>query len=253
MAVSFAKILDVKGISKSYNGDNGSVRALSQVDISLNNRETLAVLGPTGCGKSTLLLHLAGLLTPTEGKVFFKDSILEKPHRDIALVLQEYGLFPWKNVLDNVELGLKIRKEKFDKSSINKMLENMGILDKIKMYPQQLSGGQKQRVALARALVLNPSLLLLDEPFAALDTLTRERLQDLLIRLWAEHHFAMVIVTHNIQEAVMLGQRILIMDNNTSSIKNVISNETALSENYRGSDSFYQKARELRLSLEDES
>ena len=181
------------------------------VDFSLNEGETAALVGPSGCGKSTLLLMLAGLEQPSSGAIKFKGQPMSRPHREIALVLQDYGLFPWKTVHENVVLGLKIRKEPIDASAVEELLSELDIIKKTDVYPQQLSGGQKQRVALARAQILRPSLLLLDEPFAAVDTLTRERLQDLVAASWRRRRFGLFVVTHNIQEAVRLGSRILIM------------------------------------------
>jgi len=243
-------ILELQGLTKNYKGENGIVAALNGISFTLNRGESIAVLGPTGCGKSTLLFHAAGLLHPDSGQLLFNNQKLEKPHKSIALVLQEYGLFPWKTVRQNVELGLKIRHENGNESRIDTLLESMGILDKKEMYPNQLSGGQKQRVALSRALILDPELLLLDEPFAALDTLTRERLQDLLVKQWQERQFATILVTHNIQEAVRLGQRIFIMEGTSGKIKEILDNPGALKPSQRGSDEFYAKSREVREHLE---
>ncbi len=250
MAASSPDILRVQNLGKRFSASNGNVYALRGVNFTLSSTETLAVLGPTGCGKSTLLFLLAGLIQPTEGVAYFKDHPVVKAHREIALVLQNYGLFPWKTVRKNVELGLKIRKETIDTERVDSLLHELGIGDKQKQYPHQLSGGQQQRVALARALILQPSLLLMDEPFAALDTLTRERLQDVCADLWRSHQFGMILVTHNIQEAVRLGKRIAIMAANPGQIVTIVNNPEAMTENHRGSDRFYDRAREIRNLLE---
>jgi NitT/TauT family transport system ATP-binding protein len=238
-------------VTKAYRTDNGPIPALASTEICLRSGETLAVVGPSGCGKSTLLLLMAGLETPTTGRVEFKGEPLNRPHREISLVLQDYGLFPWKTVRDNVELGLRIRRESVDRGRVDELLAELDISDKSDVYPQQLSGGQKQRVALARALVLNPSLLLLDEPFAALDTLTRERLQDLVAESWRRRKFGMALVTHNIQEAVRLGQKILVMGKTPGEVLEVVNNPSACESDYRGTEEFYELYRRVRCRLEE--
>ncbi|MBU1652005.1 ATP-binding cassette domain-containing protein [bacterium] len=239
-------------MAKRYSANSTSVEAVRNVSFTLGETNSVALVGPSGCGKSTLLLLLAGLEQTTRGKILFQGKPLTGPSREIALVLQEYGLFPWKTVLQNVSLGFKIRGEKISKSIITDYLKQLGIEEKVLLYPQQLSGGQRQRVALARAMILQPRLLLLDEPFAALDTLTRERLQDLFVSAYQNHRFASIIATHNIQEAVMLGKRIAIMCGSPGTIYKIIDNPSALSLDYRGTDEFYNKAREVRQVLEDQ-
>jgi ABC-type nitrate/sulfonate/bicarbonate transport system ATPase subunit len=237
-------------LSKNFETDAGPIHALESVSFSVCANETVALLGPSGCGKSTLLLLLAGLEKPTSGRVEFRGEPLTRPHREIALVLQDYGLFPWKTVRKNIELGLKIRREPVDAKQFAGLLSELDISDKLDLYPQQLSGGQRQRVALARALILNPALLLLDEPFAALDTITRERLQDLLAAIWNSRRLGIVLVTHNIQEAVYLGQKIILMRGNPGEICEIIHNPQACDPNYRRSEAFYKTAAEVRSRLE---
>ncbi len=244
------ELIGGRNVSKTFHAENGPVHALRSCDISLPEAQALALVGPSGCGKSTLLLLMAGLERPTEGSLSFRGRPLIEPHREIALVLQDYGLFPWKTVRRNVELGLRIRGEQINRLNVERLLAELDIAEKANVYPQQLSGGQKQRVALARALVLNPSLLLLDEPFAALDTLTRERLQDLVATTWRKRKFGMALVTHNIQEAVRLGHRILVMGGTPGTILGCVENPKACSPYYRGSDEFYEIAHHVRLQLE---
>jgi len=250
MQASSHELIRCQRVAKTYLTEAGPVEALSATDISLDRQQTLAVVGPSGCGKSTLLLMLAGLEKPSSGSIEFKGEPLARPHREISLVLQDYGLFPWKTVRQNVELGLRIRREEFNGDRVEELLAELDIGEKTDVYPQQLSGGQKQRVALARALILNPSLLLLDEPFAALDTLTRERLQDLVAAAWRKRRFGMVTVTHNIQEAVRLGQKILIMGKSPGAVLTVIDNPGACSPDYRGAPEFDALSRSIRLELE---
>ncbi len=250
MTDSFNKLLCCTQLGKTYVTEGGPVPAVQGIEFSLNEGETAALVGPSGCGKSTLLLMLAGLEQPSSGAIKFKGQPLTRPHREIALVLQDYGLFPWKTVHENVILGLKIRKEPIDTDSVEELLSELDIMNKSDVYPQQLSGGQKQRVALARAQILRPSLLLLDEPFAALDTLTRERLQDLVAASWRRRRFGLFVVTHNIQEAVRLGSRIFIMRGSPGPVLCEINNPSACGENYRGSEEFYEISLRVRNILE---
>ena len=172
-----------------------------------------ALIGPSGCGKSTLLYLIAGLIRPTAGTLLVSGEQPLQGRRNTAVILQNHGLFPWKNVRDNLALGLKIRKEDSSvlKSKVSRVIREMGLDGRDKAYLKELSGGERQRLAIGRALVLDPDLLLLDEPFSALDAMTRERLQD---RLWELKHPGLTIVhvTHSIEEAVFLGDRIHIMD-----------------------------------------
>lgn len=246
-------MLRLENLSKEYHSSEGATPVLDRISLSLGDGESLAILGPTGCGKSTLLYLISGLVAPTSGEVIFNEKPLNHPHQKIALVLQEYGLFPWKTVKANVELGLRIRNRTANGTEVQSILKEMGIEEKSEMFPRQLSGGQKQRVALARALILEPSLLLLDEPFAALDTLTRERLQDLCAKLWKSLQFGMILVTHNIQESVRLGKRILVMSSAPGRKIAEIENPHALEDGQRGSDPFYKKTAEVRKILESQA
>ena len=242
-------ILQINNLDKIFSNGKGSVRALSGIKFSLKFGETLTLVGPSGCGKTTLLLILAGLEKPNSGELLFKDEVLHERNHKIALMLQNYGLFPWKTVRQNVELGLKIRNVKTSRKEIINALDELNISDKIDAFPQQLSGGQQQRVALARAMVLKPELLLLDEPFAALDTLTRERLQLLLYDTWIKNQFSMVLATHNIPEAVRLGQRIAIMSGNTGRIEKIIENPCGCKIASNGDRSFYEMTSLVRHEL----
>ncbi len=246
-------LIEVKGLAVNYAAKGDPIAALRGFDLNLAAGDTLALVGPTGCGKSTLLLSLAGLLTPASGQIRFAGDLLHRPHRRIALVLQEYGLFPWKTVRENAELGLKIRREFIDRKRTDVLMEELGLSHRQDFYPPQLSGGQKQRVALARALLCEPELLLLDEPFAAVDTLTRERLEDLLVSSWRIRKFAMIVVTHNIQEAVRLGRQIAVMRGAPGHLSHLLPNPDALSVRQRETDTFVQMGRRVRTALEDRS
>ncbi len=194
--------------------------ALNRVDLTIYRGEALSVVGPSGCGKSTLLYLLAGLRQPTAGVVFFEGKPLCGLNRKAVLILQDYGLFPWKTVLENVSLGLLLnRKEnKLSLREIQQRAENMlnllGITEQKAKFPTQLSGGQRQRVAIARALIMDPEVLLMDEPFAALDAVTKENLKNLLREICRKRAITLVFVTHNIEEAIKIGERILVFGPN---------------------------------------
>jgi ABC-type nitrate/sulfonate/bicarbonate transport system ATPase subunit len=243
-------ILEFKGVSKTYSHEGKAIPAVGPLDLSLELGRTLAVVGPSGCGKSTLLLMMAGLERPSAGEALFKGEALVGPRREIALALQNYGLFPWKTVRRNVELGLKIRGDKADPGRVKALLTELGVADKMNLYPQQLSGGQRQRVALARALVLDPELLLLDEPFAAVDAITRERLQELVVSLKGARGFSMVLVTHNLEEAAALGHTVTVMGKAPGTVGAIIDNPQACNPDHRGSEEFRLVCSHIRNELE---
>jgi len=243
-------ILSANNVSKRYMARGTIIDALRSINLEIGQKEAVGIIGPSGCGKSTLLLILAGLEMPTSGEIQFNGETLNKPRREIALVLQEYGLFPWKTVGENIELGLRIRKEKVNPGKISEILSELRIPEKIDIYPQQLSGGQKQRVALARAIILNPNVLLLDEPFAALDTIERERLQDLTAELLRHRQLCMVLVSHNIPEVVRLCKTIIVMKSKPGEIIAAINNPGGGTNLYRETEEYHQKTLEIRKTLE---
>jgi NitT/TauT family transport system ATP-binding protein len=245
-------IISLHNVDLVYQNDSSRVQALHKINLELVKGKSYAVIGPSGCGKTSLLFLMAGLIKPTRGEVCLFQKKLEQPHPKTALILQDYGLLPWKTVWDNVALGLQIRgvgKEE-QKKILLPLLEELELLECTKRYPSQLSGGQKQRVALARALALNPEILLMDEPLSALDSLTRENLQDLILKLWQRRQFTFVLVTHSIEEAVYLGQEIIILSPCPGEIRRVVSNPYMGSPNYRHDYLFHQKCSEIRLILE---
>lgn len=243
-------ILELKGVSKTYFHEGKPIPAIGPTDLAQAPGRTLAVVGPSGCGKSTLLLMIAGLERPSSGEALFKGEPLTGPRREIALVLQNYGLFPWKTVRRNVDLGLEIRGEKPDRGRVRSLLEELDVADKLDAYPQQLSGGQRQRVALARALVLDPELLLLDEPFAAVDAITRERLQELVTALRRTRGFSMILVTHNLEEAASLGHTVMVMGKAPGTVRASIENPHACECDHRGSEAFRLVCSRIREQLE---
>jgi NitT/TauT family transport system ATP-binding protein len=206
--------VELQGISLSYKTDKGSrFLALDNIDLQVQPGEFLCIVGPSGCGKSTLLHLIAGLHHPTSGKVLIDEKEVTEPGTDRILIFQELGLFPWLKVGENVEFGMRMKglskAERKEKTEYYLRLVHLGQFKD--SYTHQLSGGMRQRVALARALATEPDVLLMDEPFAALDAQTRDLLHDELERIWAETGRTIIFVTHNVREAVRLGDRVALI------------------------------------------
>jgi ABC-type nitrate/sulfonate/bicarbonate transport system ATPase subunit len=219
--------------------------------------EAWAVLGPSGCGKTTLLYLLAGLRFPTSGAVLVDGQRLQRPRPQTGLILQEYGLLPWATVRQNVELGMRIRdfygpdgkhapSHAQEPVEIDVWLQRLGLADHQDKYPSQISGGQRQRTAIARTLALHPDLLLMDEPFSSLDAPTREGLQNLTLELRAEAGLTLVIVTHAIEEAAVMGQKILLLGMPPNTEPVVIDNPHAGKPGYRNEPEYQALCRQLR-------
>ena len=218
-------LLEAVDICRSYRL-NGSVhQVLEGIRFTVRQGEFTCVTGRSGCGKTTLLKILAGLTSPSSGRVLMEGSPVRGPGPDRCVVFQEYALFPWLTVEENIAFGLKIRRmqKAAAKEAVDRYLDLMG-LSRFKNYlPREISGGMKQRVALARVLILNPRILLMDEPFGALDAQTREDMQSLLLELWQELHHTILFVTHDANEALLMADRILIMGINPGRIVKEIS------------------------------
>lgn len=224
------------------------VEALAGVSFRVPRGTTCAVIGPSGCGKTTLLHALAGLLRPTAGEITVAGERVTGPRERTALILQDYGLFPWKTVWGNVVLGLQIRRRPSSAyARAESLLRALGLWDLRHRYPGQLSGGQRQRVAIARALALEPDLLLMDEPFSSLDALTRETLQDLLAEICRQGEVTCLLVTHDIAEAAFLGQKVIVM--RPGRIAEEAPNPGALCPPYRSSSQFLALCARLRERL----
>lgn len=201
------------GISQTFAGRAGAVDALRDIDLEVAEGEFVAVVGRSGCGKSTLLRIVAGLLAPTAGQVFVEGQPVVKPRRDMAMVFQRPALLPWRSVLDNVLLPVeffRLRRSAYRHRAME-LLETVGLSDFHKRLPHELSGGMQQRVALCRSLLTQPRALLMDEPFSALDALTREELSAELQRIHMEHAATILFVTHSINEAVLLADRVVVL------------------------------------------
>ncbi|GAA1600042.1 ABC transporter ATP-binding protein [Nocardia ninae] len=201
------------GVSKSYPGDDGPTQVLAPTDLTIESGEFVCVVGPSGCGKSTLLNLLAGFLEPTEGTVRVGGHPVTGPSPDRGVVFQQPNLYPWLSVRQNVEFGPKVRGVPRDerRTEAERMLTLVGLDHLGNRRPYELSGGQQQRAQIARVLVNDPQIILMDEPFGALDALTRENLQDELRTLWRDRRKTVLFVTHSIDEALLLGTRVLVM------------------------------------------
>ncbi|RPI30459.1 MAG: ATP-binding cassette domain-containing protein, partial [Chloroflexota bacterium] len=224
--------------------------------------ETWAVLGPSGCGKTTLLYLMAGLRFPTSGRLLIDGELLSRPRPRTGLILQDYGLLPWATVRQNAELGLKVRnfygpdgkhapREFSGDVNVNHWLERLGLTGVMDKYPGQISGGQRQRTAIARTLALQPDLLLMDEPFSSLDAPTREGLQFLALELQSEARLTLIIVTHAIEEAAVLGRKILLLGNPPNTAPVIFSNPSAGQAGYRNSQTYLDLCSGLRARMDE--
>ncbi|MCM3699557.1 ABC transporter ATP-binding protein [Paenibacillus macerans] len=234
--------IEIENLSKVYQGRSGPVTALQNTQLAIGQNEFVCVVGPSGCGKTTLLNIIAGLENATTGTVKVENRIVTGPGKERGVVFQQYALFPWKTVLKNVEFGLKLRglgaKERRERAE--KYLELVGLKDFANAYPKELSGGMKQRVAIARAYAVEPEVLLMDEPFGALDAQTRAQLQEELLKTWEKEKRTIFFITHDVEEAVILAQRVIIMSARPGRIKEMIdvdipyprTQETKLSDRF---------------------
>ena len=216
--------LEVTDLSKQFDSARGSITALDNVSFSVHKRELMCVIGPSGCGKSTLVRILAGLETPTSGEVRVNGKIVSGPGPERGMVFQGYTLFPWQTVKQNVMFGPRMAgKSAFSaESEAREWISLVGLSKFENAYPYQLSGGMKQRVAIARALANQPRVLFMDEPFGALDAQTRSQMQSYLLEIWKNVDITIVFITHDLDEAVFLADRILVLDANPGRIREMV-------------------------------
>jgi len=220
-------ILSIDKISKTFTteGKRENLTVLENINIDIQENEFVCIVGPSGCGKSTLLRIIAGLEPSTEGNVMYKGEKLNKPRKEIGMVFQNYSLMPWLNVEDNISMGLDFKRvsKSEKKKTVDEFLKIIGLENFRKSFPHELSGGMQQRVAIARALANNPDVVLMDEPFGALDAYTRILLQKELLRIWEYDKKTIIFVTHSVDEAIYLADRIILMSRRKGSVDREIS------------------------------
>ena len=217
--------VQIKAVEKIYEGRNGKTVALNGVNMDIYDNEFICVVGPSGCGKSTLLNIIAGLHEASSGEVLVDGVKVEGTGVDRGVVFQQYALFPWLTVKKNVMFGLKLKKELTEEQREEiamKYIKMVGLEKFVDAYPKELSGGMKQRVAIARAYAVNPSLLLMDEPFGALDAQTRTQLQTELLKTWEEEKKTCFFITHDVEEAILLASKVVVMSARPGRIKEII-------------------------------
>lgn len=231
--------IEIQDVSIDYKQKNTVQKVIEHVNFEVEKGEFICLLGPSGCGKSTLLNAMAGFLKPSEGKIVIDGQEVLKPSLSYVTIFQNYGLLPWKTVLKNVELGLETKKisRKQRKEIALKYIDMVGLKDAVHKRPNQLSGGMQQRVAIARALAVDPEVIFMDEPFGALDAITRMKLQDDILEINQETGKTIIFVTHDIEEAVFLADRIVVLDANPGRIGGIVNIHLPKHRN-RTSDSF---------------
>ncbi|WP_285768380.1 ABC transporter ATP-binding protein [Peribacillus sp. SI8-4] len=240
--------LEIKHVSKTFKNDQESILVLKDLHLTVNDGEFVSIIGPSGCGKSTLLKLIAGLDLEFDGKIIVGNHQVSGPSKDRGFIFQEHRLFPWLNVENNISGNLSLKNQ-----DTRKRVDDLIALVKLKgferVYPRQLSGGMSQRVAIARALLRNPDVLLLDEPFGALDAFTRTHLQEALLEIWERNKTTMVLVTHDLDESLFLSEKVVVMDAKPGSIKAIVPIEIPYPRS-RTSKSF-QELRSHILNLLD--
>ncbi|WP_374000357.1 ABC transporter ATP-binding protein [Bdellovibrio bacteriovorus] len=247
--------IQIKHVSKVFKGSEQDVVALKDIDFNIPAGQFVCLLGPSGCGKSTLLNAIAGFSLPSEGSVMVGGQEILEPGPDRGMVFQEYALFPWMTVEENIVFGLKIKKADPEQieAKLQKLLKTLKLTDFRRRFPKDLSGGMRQRVAIARVLALDPPIMLMDEPFGALDALTRRSLQDELLKIWSDLKKTVVFVTHSIEEAIYLADRIVVMSYRPGTVKKDVKVEVPRPRNPADPD-FNNLKRELsQLVMEEQN
>lgn len=217
--------IDINNVSKSFITKDKDFTAVKDINLHVDDGEFICLLGPSGCGKTTLLRMIGGLETPDSGEIYAYGNLVEGPSKDRGFIFQQYSLFPWLNVLDNVTFGLNITENDKKEENIQaaeRYLDRVGLSDFKYSYPHELSGGMKQRVAIVRSLLNHTPILLMDEPFSAVDMQNRHSLQEQLLGVWKRFETTIVFVTHDVDEAVFLADKIVIMDKNPGRIQQIV-------------------------------
>ena len=243
-------MIAIKDLTVKYQTKNEEILALDRLNINIGKGDINTFIGPSGCGKSTLLYVLSGILRDYSGSVLIDGQIINPKSQRIGLILQNYGLLPWKTVYQNAMLGVKIKNQPPMEEYSNYIFRKLGIASLLDRYPKELSGGQQQRVALARAFILKPDLLLMDEPFSALDAISREEMQELFLNIWKENNVTTIFITHSVDEALYLGRKIVVFSPSPGRILKVIDNPCFQLDNLRYRDEYYDMSMKLRKILD---
>ncbi len=242
-------MIAIKDLTVKYQTKNEEILALDRLNINIDRGDIYTFIGPSGCGRSTFLYVLSGILQDYSGSVLIDGQIINPKSQRIGLILQNYGLLPWKTVYHNAMLGVKIKNQPPMDEYSNYIFRKLGIDNLLDRYPKELSGGQQQRVALARAFILKPDLLLMDEPFSALDAISREEMQELFLNIWKENNVTTIFITHSVDEALYLGRKIIVFSPSPGRILKVIDNPCFQLDNLRFRDEYYDMLMKLRKIL----
>lgn len=243
-------MIEIKDLTVKYYRQNEATLVLDKLNINIGTGEIYTFIGPSGCGKSTFLYVLSGILKDYSGSVKIDGRNVDPKTQRIGLILQNYGLLPWKNVYKNTILGVKIKNGQNGLDEYGQyLLGQLGIASLMDRYPKELSGGQQQRVAIARAFLLKPDLLLMDEPFSALDAISREELQELFLNIWKENNVTTVFITHSVDEALYLGSKIVVFSPAPGRILEVLDNPCFQMDNLRTREEYYDMSMRLRQIL----
>ena len=248
-------IIEIKNLNIEFTSENQKVVALEKINLDINKNEFICIMGVSGCGKTTLLNALAGFIQPTNGKILLKGNEIQGPGPDRAVVFQDDAVFPWLSVEDNIAYSHKIKSTYGDKEKelVQNYIKLVGLEDFKKAWPRQLSGGMRKRVDLARAFSAEPELLLMDEPFGALDIMTKEKLQEELRKFWVETPRTIVFITHDVEEAVFLGDKVIVMTPRPGKIDLII--EPNLSKNrdmsIKSDSIFFDNVKKIRQRIKD--
>ena len=217
-------VIKIKDINKFYYRNNKKIQVLEDINLEISKTEFVCILGPSGCGKTTLLRLIAGLEKADSGEIYENGELITKPSKDRGFIFQQYSLFPWLTVLDNVMFGLNLTNDSKEENleSAKRYLERVGLADVANSYPHELSGGMKQRVAIIRSLLNHTPVLLMDEPFSALDMQNRHKLQEQLLGVWKRFENTIIFITHDVDESVFLADRVVVMDKNPGRVNKIV-------------------------------
>ena len=245
-------MIEIKDLKVTYKIKNEEYVALNNINFELSLDEIVVFIGPSGCGKTTLLHVLSGIINKYDGSVFINGEKPNPKRHKIGLILQNYGLLPWKNVYQNATLGLKNKSLRDEREYIDYILEVLGLKKLFKRYPHEISGGQRQKAAIARCFILKPDLLLMDEPFSALDAMTREDMQELFLKVWKENKVPSFFITHSIEEAIYIGKKIVILSKSPAHIVRTIENPLFGLPDVRLKKEYYEMLIDLRKLIKEE-